>query len=93
MRHSLRLVPVLILAGFLAGCGPGGSDVRSDDTQRREMETLQRVRDDAVEQARHERGRCAFWQGTAFALMAIVFLVIGVALGSRSKPDGTASRT
>ena len=88
------LVSTLILGSVLAGCGPSASHL---EREQREAAALQQARDEAIRQAeaavqesREERIRRERWQFATFAasVAAIIMLVIGVALGSGSKPNG-----
>ncbi len=91
MPRTPSPIPALILSVLLTGCGPGASEsssVRQNlvEAQRREADAIQRS-EQTAEDARQERRRREFWQATAFAsaLAAVVLLIVGVAVGSRSK--------
>jgi hypothetical protein len=78
MRRCFRLIPIVALAGTLSGCDPSG---RQDD---QDIELIRRQVEAIIQ---YERQRCEFWQAATYATSvgAVILLVLGVAIGSRSR--------
>ncbi len=77
MRRILSLIPVLTLTGLLYGCDRGTQNDQDIELIRRQVEAV----------IQHERQRCEFWQAATYAtgVGAVILLVLGVAIGSRSR--------
>ena len=77
MHKRLRLIPVLILAGLLAGCDPKPN---VEQERQARIEALKR-------EAEQERARREFWQALTYAagVLAVILLIVGLSTGSRSR--------
>ena len=84
MRNTV--LPTMVALALLAGCG--GSPPTPEPDQSAIIEA-QRRQADAQQEARDERARREFWQSAAYAasLAAVILLVAGVGIGSRSRHD------
>ncbi len=89
MRTLTHMALMLALAVLPAGCGDGGAAGRIE-AERQARAEAQRREEAAVRQARTETERRERWQSAAWAgaLLAVVLLVAGTALGSRSRDAG-----
>ena len=82
MRRTI--LPLAATLYLLAGCG--GSPP-APEPDRSAIIEAQRREADAQQDAKNERARREFWQGAAYTagLAAIVLLIAGTAIGSRSR--------
>ena len=88
MRKTV--LPMITALALLAGCGgsppaPGPDPSVIMEAQRREA--------DAIQLADRERARREFWQGAAYTagVAAVILLIAGTAIGSRTRHDATKS--
>ena len=88
MCRAPKLIPVLALIALLAGCNQKEPDV---DRERQSRLDAVRRETEALQLAQRERQRREFWQTAAYtaAALAVVLLIVGTAVGSRSHDAGS----
>lgn len=89
MRY-LHTFAVPALAVLLAGCGDDKRQIafeRQIQIERQARDEAVRRESDAARLAQREQSKREFWQGAAYtsALLAVVLLLAGTAIGSRAK--------
>lgn len=87
MSNTVRQILALVLIGLLAGCNRSEPEI---DRERQARIEAARREAAAVQVAQKEQARREFWQSTAYTavVIAVVLLVVGTAVGARSRDAG-----